>query len=258
MTAIFDDFATVLQSKLPLFIGVIVALGCLLLFVAFRSIVVPLTAAVMNLLAAGAAFGVIVAVFQWGWLPEAFGLGKAGPPEAFLPVIMLAILFGLSMDYQVFLVSRMHEEWVHTGDNERSIRVGQATTGRVITAAAIIMIIVFSAFAFGGQRVIAEFGIGLAAAVAIDAFLLRTILVPALMHLFGRSNWWLPAWVDRHLPHLAVEPTSDAVVGERRHIPPEEADPSRLPPADRRACIVDPETGQCEEPRPEWPPKRRQ
>ena len=258
VTAIFDDFATVLQSKLPLFIGVIVALGCLLLFVAFRSIVVPLTAAVMNLLAAGAAFGVIVAVFQWGWLPEAFGLGKAGPPEAFLPVIMLAILFGLSMDYQVFLVSRMHEEWVHTGDNERAIRVGQATTGRVITAAAIIMIIVFSAFAFGGQRVIAEFGIGLAAAVAIDAFLLRTILVPALMHLFGRSNWWLPAWVDRHLPHLAVEPTSDAVVGERRHTPPEEADPSCLPPADRRACIVDPETGQCEEPRPEWPPKRPQ
>jgi RND superfamily putative drug exporter len=186
-------------------------LGCLLLFVAFRSLLVPATAAVMNLLAAAASFGVVVAVFQWGWLPERFGLGKAGPVEAFLPVIMLAILFGLSMDYQVFLVSRMHEEWVHTGDNERAIRVGQATTGRVITAAAAIMVSVFAAFSFGGQRVIAEFGIGLAAAVAIDALILRTVLVPAVMHLLGTRNWWLPAAVDRRLPHLAVEPTADAV-----------------------------------------------
>jgi RND superfamily putative drug exporter len=211
MTAIFDDFAAVIQGKLPLFIGVIVLLGCLLLFVAFRSLLVPATAAAMNLLAAAASFGVVVAVFQWGWLPERFGLGKAGPVEAFLPVIMLAILFGLSMDYQVFLVSRMHEEWVHTGDNERAIRVGQATTGRVITAAAAIMVSVFAAFSFGGQRVIAEFGIGLAAAVAIDALILRTVLVPSVMHLLGARNWWLPAAVDRRLPHLAVEPTSDAV-----------------------------------------------
>jgi RND superfamily putative drug exporter len=212
MTAIFDDFTTVIQDKLPLFIGVIVALGCLLLFVAFRSLLVPATAAVMNLLAAGAAFGVVVAVFQWGWLPETFGLGKAGPVEPFLPVIMLAILFGLSMDYQVFLVSRMHEEWVHTRDNTRAIIVGQATTGRVITAAAAIMMCVFGAFAIGGQRVIAEFGIGLAVAVAIDAFILRTVLVPAVMHLFGARNWWLPRSVDAHLPHLAVEPTSDALL----------------------------------------------
>jgi putative drug exporter of the RND superfamily len=132
-------------------------------------------------------------------------MGAAGPIEAFLPVIMLSILFGLSMDYQVFLVSRMHEEWVHTKDNARAVNVGQAQTGRVITAAATIMIAVFGAFAFGGQRVIAEFGIGLAAAVAIDAFILRTLMVPAMMHLFGRANWWLPGWLDRSLPHLSVE-----------------------------------------------------
>lgn len=209
-TAIFDDFADVLTGKLPLFVGVIIALGFLLLLLAFRSLLVPLTAAVMNLLAAGASFGVVVAVFQWGW-GEPLGLGKAGPVEAFLPVMMLAILFGLSMDYQVFLVSRMHEEWVHTHHSRRAIIVGQASTGRVITAAATIMICVFGAFVFGGQRTIAEFGIGLASAVFIDAFILRTVLVPALMHMFGRANWWLPGWLDRWLPHLAVEPAEDEV-----------------------------------------------
>jgi RND superfamily putative drug exporter len=208
-TAIFDDFADVLTGKIPLFIAVIVGLGFILLLIAFRSVGVPLTAAVMNLLAAGASFGVVVAIFQWGWGSEALGLGSAGPVEAFLPAIMLAILFGLSMDYQVFLVSRMHEEWVHTGDNRRSVTIGQASTGRVITAAATIMILVFMAFVFGGQRVIAEFGIGLASAVFIDAFILRTVLVPALMHLFGRANWWLPRWIDRWLPHLSVEPAED-------------------------------------------------
>jgi len=214
LTAIFDDFAVVIQDKLPLFIGVIVTLGGVLLFIAFRSLLIPATAAVMNILAAAASFGVVVAAFQWGWGTGLLGLGKAGPVEAFLPVIMLAILFGLSMDYQVFLVSRMHEEWVHCHDNARAIRIGQATTGRVITAAALIMISVFIAFVFGGQRVIAEFGIGLAAAVAIDALVLRTVLVPAVMHVFGPANWWLPTSVDAHLPHLAVEPTSDAVCEE--------------------------------------------
>ncbi len=209
-TAIIDDFAKVLAGKIPLFIGVIVGMGFILLLIAFRSIVVPLTAAVMNLLAAGASFGVVVAFFQWGWGSDALGLGNAGPVEAFLPAIMLAVLFGLSMDYQVFLVSRMHEEWVHTRDNRYAVRVGQASTGRVITAAATIMICVFLAFVFMGQRVIAEFGIGLASAVFIDAFVLRTVLVPALMHLFGRANWWLPRWIDRWLPHLAVEPAEDA------------------------------------------------
>jgi len=227
-TAIFGDFAEVIAGKLPLFIIVIVGLGFLLLMVAFRSLLVPATAAVMNLLAAGAAFGVVIALFQFGWGSDALGLGRAGPVEAFLPVIMLSILFGLSMDYQVFLVSRMHEEWVHTGDNEYAVTTGQATTGRVITAAAAIMICVFVAFVFGGLRVIAEFGIGLAAAVFLDAFVLRTVLVPAVMHLFGAANWWLPRRLDRILPHLTVEPadephnlgqltaTTDRAVGRHR------------------------------------------
>ncbi len=208
ITAIFDDFATVLGSKLPLFVGVIVLLGSLLLMLAFRSVLVPLVAAVMNLLAAGASFGLLVMVFQWGWGSSVLGAGT-GPIESFLPVIMIAILFGLSMDYQVFLVSRMHEEWLNTGDNEEAIQRGQANTGRVITAAALIMISVFISFAFGGQRIIAEFGIGLGGAVLMDAFILRTVLVPALMHFIGRANWWMPRWLDRIVPHVAVEAEDD-------------------------------------------------
>ena len=208
ITAIFDDFASVLGSKIPLFIGVIVLLGSLLLMVAFRSLVIPLTAALMNLLAAAASFGLVVAVFQWGWGSSLIGAGT-GPVESFLPIIMIAILFGLSMDYQVFLVSRMHEEWLNTGSNEEAIIRGQANTGRVITAAALIMISVFFSFAFGGQRIIAEFGIGLGGAVLMDAFILRTVLVPALMHFIGKANWWMPAWLDRVVPHVAVEATED-------------------------------------------------
>ncbi|MEU8569124.1 MMPL family transporter [Streptomyces pathocidini] len=205
-TAMFKDFAAVLTGKLPVFIGVIVALGFALLLVAFRSLVVPLTAAAMNLLAAAASFGALVAIFQWGWAGELLGGGREGPIEAFLPVIMGSLLFGLSMDYQVFLVSRMHEEWIHTGDNERAVRVGLAETSRVINSAAVIMICVFGAFLLSGERVMAMFGVGLAGAVALDAFILRTVLVPALMHLFSTANWWLPAWLSRLLPHLTVEP----------------------------------------------------
>jgi RND superfamily putative drug exporter len=204
LTAIFDDFAGVLTDKLPLFIFVIVSLGCVLLMIAFRSLLIPLTAAVMNLLAAGAAFGVVTAVFQEGFLAGPLGVGT-GPVEAFLPVMMLAILFGLSMDYQVFLVSRMHEEWANTHENSHSVRIGQAATGRVITAAATIMILVFGSFLLAGQRVIAEFGVGLASAVFLDAFILRTVLVPAVMHLLGDRNWWLPRGLDRALPRVAVE-----------------------------------------------------
>ncbi|WP_435822180.1 MMPL family transporter [Actinacidiphila alni] len=206
-TAIFEDFATVLFNKLPLFIGVIIVLGFLLLLVAFRSLVVPLTAAAMNLIAAAASFGLLVACFQWGWGGSL--AGREGPIDAFLPVIMLSLLFGLSMDYQVFLVSRMHEEWVHTKDNARAVRVGLAETSRVINSAAVIMICVFGAFVLSGERVLAMFGIGLAGAVALDAFILRTVLVPSLMHMFGAANWWLPAWLDKRLPHLAVEPADD-------------------------------------------------
>jgi RND superfamily putative drug exporter len=210
-TAIFKDFSTVLFGKLPLFIGVIIALGFVLLLFAFRSLVVPLTAAVMNLVAAAASFGVLVAIFQWGWGGSI--AGRAGPVDAFLPVIMLSLLFGLSMDYQVFLVSRMHEEWVHTRDNARAVRVGLAETSRVINSAAVIMICVFAAFVLSGQRVLAMFGIGLAGAVALDAFILRTVLVPSLMHLFGPSNWWLPKWLGDRLPHLAVEPAEEEAAG---------------------------------------------
>ncbi|MGV9937973.1 MMPL family transporter [Streptomyces sp. NPDC003401] len=210
VTAVSKDFATVTGDRLPLFVATIIGLGFLLLLVAFRSLVVPLTAAVMNLVAAAASFGVLVAVFQWGWGLDLLGLGKEGPINAFLPVIMLSLLFGLSMDYQVFLVSRMHEEWVHTRDNARAVRVGLAETSRVINSAALIMVCVFLAFVLSGDSGAAMAGVGLAAAVALDAFVLRTALVPAAMHLLGTSNWWLPAWLDKRLPHLAVEPKEEA------------------------------------------------
>jgi RND superfamily putative drug exporter len=173
---------------------------------AFRSLLIPAITAALNLLSAAASFGVLTAFFQWGWGTRAFSLGAPSPIEGYLPGLVLAILFGLSMDYQVFLVSRMAEEWSHSRDNARSVLVGQTHTARVITTAAAIMIAVFIAFVFMGQVDIAEFGIGLAAAVALDAFILRTVLVPAVMHLCGRANWWLPRWLDRRLPHLAIQP----------------------------------------------------
>ncbi|MEU3450509.1 MMPL family transporter [Streptomyces thermolilacinus] len=205
ITAGYDDFAQVIIGKLPLFVGVVIALGCLLLLLAFRSIGIPLKAAAMNVAAVASAFGIVVAVFQWGWGSELLGLGRAGPIEPFLPVIAVSVLFGLSMDYQVFLVSRMYEEWLETGDNRRAVRVGLAETSRVINSAAVIMIAVFLAFVLSGDRVIAMFGIGLAAAVALDAFVLRTLLVPALMHLLGGANWWLPRSLDRWLPRISIE-----------------------------------------------------
>ncbi|MFD9822574.1 MMPL family transporter [Streptomyces violascens] len=205
VTASYDDFAAIIVGKLPLFVGVVIALGCVLLLLAFRSIGIPLKAAAMNVAAVASAFGIVVAVFQWGWGSELMGLGRSGPIEPFLPVIMVSVLFGLSMDYQVFLVSRMYEEWLETGDNRRAVRVGLAETSRVINSAAVIMISVFLAFVLSGDRVIAMFGIALAAAVALDAFVLRTLLVPALMHLLGGANWWLPGWLDRRLPRISIE-----------------------------------------------------
>ncbi|WP_330478726.1 MMPL family transporter [Streptomyces platensis] len=206
ITAGYDDFASVIVGKLPLFIGVVIALGSVLLLLAFRSIGIPLKAALMNVAAVASSFGIVVAVFQWGWGSELLGLGSAGPVEPFLPVIMVSVLFGLSMDYQVFLVSRMYEEWQLTHDNRRAVRVGLAETSRVINSAAVIMIAVFGAFVLSGDRIIAMFGIGLAGAVALDAFVLRTLLVPALMHLLGGANWWLPSWLDRWLPRISIEP----------------------------------------------------
>ncbi|WP_141207086.1 MMPL family transporter [Streptomyces griseorubiginosus] len=215
MTASYDDFADVIVGKLPLFVGVVIGLGCLLLLLAFRSVGIPLKAAAMNVAAVAAAFGVGVAIFQWGWGSELLGLGRAGPIEPFLPVIMVSVLFGLSMDYQVFLVSRMYEEWLETGDNRRAVRVGLAETSRVINSAAVIMISVFLAFVLSGDRVIAMFGIALAAAVALDAFVLRTLLVPALMHLLGGANWWLPGWLDRRMPRISIEPPECRAAHER-------------------------------------------
>ncbi|WP_327370012.1 MMPL family transporter [Streptomyces sp. NBC_01217] len=206
VTASYDDFARIIIGKLPLFVGVVIGLGCLLLLLAFRSIGIPLKAAAMNVAAVASSFGVVVAIFQWGWGSELLGLGSSGPIEPFLPVIMVSVLFGLSMDYQVFLVGRMYEEWLETGDNRRAVRVGLAETSRVINSAAVIMISVFLAFVLSGDRVIAMFGIALAAAVALDAFVLRTLLVPALMHLLGGANWWLPRWLDQRLPRISIEP----------------------------------------------------
>ena len=205
-TAIFVDFARVLSAKLGLFIGVVVALSFLLLAVVLRSLVIPLISAAMNMLSVGAAFGVVVAVFQWGWAGSVVGVSRAGPVEAFLPVMLFAILFGLSMDYQVFLVTRIDEEWLKSGDNTLAVRRGLAATGKTITAAALIMICVFGSFIFGGQRVIKEFGLGLAGGILIDAVVIRMAIVPALMLLTRSTNWWLPGWLDRALPRVGFEP----------------------------------------------------
>jgi RND superfamily putative drug exporter len=204
-TAIFADFSHVLSSKLPLFIGVVVLLSFLLLTAVFRSLAIPAMAALMNMLSAGAAFGVITAVFQFGWLSSLLGVNQTGPIEAFIPVMMFAILFGLSMDYEVFLVSRIYEEWHRTGDNRLAVTRGLEATGRTITAAAAIMVLVFGSFILGGQVIIEMFGLGLAAAVLMDALIVRSVLVPALMLVVGKANWALPKALDRVIPHLNVE-----------------------------------------------------
>src|SRR6201994_164139 len=178
-TAVFADFSHILSRKLPLFIGIVVALSFVLLVVVFRSLLIPLTAAVMNMLSAGAAFGVLTAVFQNGWGNSLLGISTTGPIEAFLPVLMFPILFGLSMDYEVFLLSRIYEEWHRRGDNTEAVTHGLAATGRTITAAAAIMVLVFASFVLGGQWVIDMFGIGLASAVLLDALVVRSVLVPS-------------------------------------------------------------------------------
>jgi RND superfamily putative drug exporter len=212
LTASFNDFASVTSAKLPWLLAAIAGFSFLLLVLAFRSLLIPALTAVLNLLSAAASFGVLTAFFQWGWGTKALGLAAPAPVEGYLPGLVLAVLFGLSMDYQVFLVSRMAEEWSHTRDNKRAVMAGQTDTARVITAAAGIMICVFVTFVFMGAVNVAEFGIGLAAAVALDAFVLRTVLVPAVMHLCGRANWWLPGWLDSRLPHLTIEPPSQEQV----------------------------------------------
>ncbi|MCW3031843.1 MAG: family transporter [Solirubrobacterales bacterium] len=206
VTAGAVDFATTLGHKLPLFIGVVVLLSALLLLIVFRSLIIPLQAAVMNLLSIGASLGVIVAVFQWGWLGSLFGVQK-GPIESFIPVMLFAIVFGLSMDYEVFLVSRIHERWTQTRDSARAVGDGLALTGRVVTAAAAIMVCVFLSFMLGEDRVIKEFGLSLASAVLLDALIVRCLLLPATLHLLGPLTWRLPGWLDRLLPQVNIEGT---------------------------------------------------
>jgi RND superfamily putative drug exporter len=204
-TALAGDQAAQLSSKLPLFVGGVVVLSFLLLMVVFRSVLIPATAAVMNLLSAGAAFGVITAVFENGFLDTLVGVSRTGPISPLVPILMFAVLFGLSMDYEVFLVSRIHEEWLGTRDNAKAVNRGQAVTGPTITALAIIMVVVFLAFVLSTDRTIKMIGLGMATAIAVDALVVRTVLVPAIMHALGAANWRLPAWLDRRLPHLDIE-----------------------------------------------------
>ncbi|MFF0266035.1 MMPL family transporter [Kribbella sp. NPDC004536] len=199
-TAAADDFAAAVSKRLPIFVLVVVGLSALLLMAVFRSVLIPLKAAVLNLLSIGASLGVITLVFQQGW----FG-AQAGPIEAFVPVMIFAIVFGLSMDYEVFLVSRIHEEWRRTKDARAAVREGLATTGSVITAAAAIMIVVFGAFLLSPDRMLKQFGLGLATAVLLDALLIRCVIVPAVLRLFGERAWWLPRGLDRVLPKLKLE-----------------------------------------------------
>jgi RND superfamily putative drug exporter len=199
------DVSNQLSHRLFLVIGGVVILSFLLLMAVFRSVAVPVKAAVMNLLSIGAAYGVIVAVFQWGWLGSVIGIGKTAPVDPWVPLMLFTILFGLSMDYEVFLLSRIREEWLRTGDNATSVADGLAATARVITAAAAIMVCVFGSFVLGDLRVLKLFGLGLATAVFVDATLVRMVLVPATMELLGKANWWFPRWLDRAVPTLSVE-----------------------------------------------------
>ena len=204
-TAFFIDISDKITSRLPVFIGAVLIMSFLLLMMVFRSVLVPLKAALMNLLGIGAAYGVLVMVFQWQWGASALGVEEALPIISFLPMFMFAILFGLSMDYEVFLMSRIREEYLHTGDNTQSVAAGISHTARVITAAAIIMISVFGSFAFGADPTVKMFGVGLAVAIFLDATLIRMVLVPSTMQLLGDRNWWLPGWLDRILPNLDLE-----------------------------------------------------
>jgi RND superfamily putative drug exporter len=213
-TASAIDFSDVIGSRMPIFIAAVLALSFILLLVVFRSVLVPLKAVLMNLLSIGAAYGVIVAIFQWGWGASVFGVEPA-PIEAWVPMMLFAIVFGLSMDYEVFLLSAIREHYDRTGDNATAVAEGLAGTARVITAAALIMVFVFGSFVVSDLRALKLIGLGLAVAVAIDASVVRVILVPATMELLGSANWWLPKWLDRIVPHVLIEgpaePTSESI-----------------------------------------------
>ena len=224
-TASLADVSDRVTDRLGLFIAAVIVLSFLLLVVIFRSIVVPLKAALMNLLSIGASYGVLVMVFQWGWGAGLLGLESTVPIISFIPMFMFAIVFGLSMDYEVFLLSRVREEYLRSGDNDAAVIAGIAGTARVITSAALIMISVFLGFVLGDDPTTKMFGLGLATAIFIDATIVRLVLVPAAMTLLGDANWWMPRWIDRLLP----------AVDSHRHagspMPAMQADP--VPAADR-------------------------
>jgi putative drug exporter of the RND superfamily len=204
-TAGYIDLASQISDKLPLMIAIVVLLAFIVLMIAFRSVLVPAKAAVMNLLSVAASYGVLTAVFQLGWLHSLIGLDHAIPIVSFVPLLMFAILFGLSMDYEVFLLTQMREHYKQTGDAREAVVEGLANTGRVITSAAAIMVCVFTSFVLNGNPLVKEFGVGLAVAIAIDATIVRCLLVPAVMVLLGERAWWLPSWMDRLLPHISIE-----------------------------------------------------
>ena len=212
--AVTSDFTSVLANALPLFLAIVIGLGFLALMLLFHSLVIPLTAAVTSLLSFSAALGITVAVFQWGWFDSILGIPGTGPIFPFLPIMVFSILFGLSMDYQVFLVSRMKEEWNRTSDSAMSVRRGLGGSGRVVVIAALIMSSVFLAFVPSTNATIKLFGIALASAVIIDAFIIRLIFVPSLMSMLGRANWWLPGWLDKILPEITIEAGDDEVVDD--------------------------------------------
>jgi RND superfamily putative drug exporter len=204
-TANFGDVAGRVSDRLPVFIGAVIVLSFLLLMLVFRSVLVPLKAALLNLLSIGASYGVLVVVFQWGWGKDLIGLESTIPVVSFIPMFLFAILFGLSMDYEVFLLSRVREHYIETGDNDAAVVHGLATTARVITSAALIMISVFGGFVLGSDPTTKMFGLGLAVAIFVDATIVRIVLVPATMKLLGDANWWLPAWLDRILPTVDID-----------------------------------------------------
>jgi RND superfamily putative drug exporter len=223
-TAAVVDFSRYTADRLPWFIGAVLVLSFLLLMVVFRSLLVPLKAVIMNLLSVGAAYGILVAVFQWGWGDSLLGVGREGPIEAWIPMMLFAVIFGLSMDYEVFLLSRIREEYDRTHDNATAVANGLAVTARVITAAAAIMFCVFMSFVLGDDRSLKMFGFGLAMAVLIDATVVRLVLVPSTLELLGDRNWWLPRWLDRILPVIHVEAEQEVVAGTA----PELREPERV------------------------------
>jgi RND superfamily putative drug exporter len=214
------DFSHVLSTKLPLFFAIVILLSALLLLVIFRSIVIPIQAAIMNLLTIGAALGVTVAVFQDGWFAGLLGVQK-GPIEAWVPVLMFAVVFGLSMDYEVFLISRVREQWIRRRDASAAVGDGIALTGPVISAAAAIMIVVFVSFTLSDQRTLKEFGFGLAIAVLLDGLVVRCLLLPAVLELLGPITWRLPRWLDARLPHINIEGTEAGALHETEDVGPD-------------------------------------